>query len=140
MEKALFDQPIVLRYDVKPKYRLISRKFSGLCLPTKSQAGLYPFDKPIKSPYFRSFFFSILLARFRFKVIVFQYYDVIQLSIICSNQLRCEESSFPLSLKLSNVVILLVISGFDKLKIIETIKWYIFTILQNIVTFSCELY
>ena len=29
MEKALFDWPIVLRYDVKPKYRLISRKFSG---------------------------------------------------------------------------------------------------------------
>ena len=28
MEKALFDWPIVLQYDVKPKYRLISRKFS----------------------------------------------------------------------------------------------------------------
>ena len=30
MEKALFDWPIVLQYDVKAKYRLISRKFSGV--------------------------------------------------------------------------------------------------------------
>ena len=30
MEKALFDRPIVLQYDVKAKYRLISRKFSGM--------------------------------------------------------------------------------------------------------------
>ena len=30
MEKALFDWPIVLQYDVKAKYRLISRKFSGI--------------------------------------------------------------------------------------------------------------
>ena len=29
MEKALFDWPIVLQYDVEAKYRLISRKFSG---------------------------------------------------------------------------------------------------------------
>ena len=29
MEKALFDWPTVLQYDVKVKYRLISRKFSG---------------------------------------------------------------------------------------------------------------
>ena len=28
MEKALFEWPIVLQYDVKAKYRLISRKFS----------------------------------------------------------------------------------------------------------------
>ena len=28
MEKALFDWPFVLQYDVKAKYRLISRKFS----------------------------------------------------------------------------------------------------------------
>ena len=27
MEKSLFDWPIVLQYDVKAKYRLISRKF-----------------------------------------------------------------------------------------------------------------
>ena len=30
MEKSLFDWPIVLQYDVKAKYRLISRKFSEL--------------------------------------------------------------------------------------------------------------
>ena len=29
MEKALFDWPIVLQYEVKAKYRLISRKFFG---------------------------------------------------------------------------------------------------------------
>ena len=29
MEKALFDWPIVLEYDVKAKYWLISRKFSS---------------------------------------------------------------------------------------------------------------
>ena len=30
MEKALFDWPIELQYDVKGKYRLTSRKFSGM--------------------------------------------------------------------------------------------------------------
>ena len=30
MEKGLFDWPIVLQHDVKAKYLLISRKFSGL--------------------------------------------------------------------------------------------------------------
>ena len=30
MVKALFDWPIVLQYDVKAKYRLISRKFLGM--------------------------------------------------------------------------------------------------------------
>ena len=30
MEKALFDWPIVLQYDVKAKNRLISTKFSGM--------------------------------------------------------------------------------------------------------------
>ena len=29
MEKALFDWPIVLQYDVKSRYRLISKKFFG---------------------------------------------------------------------------------------------------------------
>ena len=29
MEKALFDWPLVLQYDVKAKYRLISRRFFG---------------------------------------------------------------------------------------------------------------
>ena len=36
---------------------------------TKSYARLYPFDKPIKSLYFRSFVVSVLFARFHFKVI-----------------------------------------------------------------------
>ena len=30
MEKALFHWPNVLQYDIKVKYRLISRKFSGM--------------------------------------------------------------------------------------------------------------
>ena len=30
MERALFDWPIVLQDDVKAKYQLISRKFSGM--------------------------------------------------------------------------------------------------------------
>jgi len=30
MGKALFDWPMVLQHDVKAKYRLISRKFSGM--------------------------------------------------------------------------------------------------------------
>ena len=30
IEKALFDWPIVLKYDVKAKNRFISRKFSGM--------------------------------------------------------------------------------------------------------------
>ena len=30
MEKALFDWPVVLQYDVIARYRLISRKFSGM--------------------------------------------------------------------------------------------------------------
>ena len=76
MEKALFDWPIVLQYDVKAKYGLVSRKFSGMKffhpsvrLPTKSHPLLYVFDKPIKSLFFCSFVVSVLLARFYFKVI-----------------------------------------------------------------------
>ena len=75
MEKALFDWPIVLQYDVKAKYRLISRKFSGMKffqpsvrLTNESYARLYPFDKPIKSFYFRSLV-SVLFAHFHFKAI-----------------------------------------------------------------------
>ena len=37
--------------------------------PTKSHPRLYPFDKPIKSLYFRSFVLFVLFARFHFKVI-----------------------------------------------------------------------
>ena len=60
MEKALFDWPIVLQYDVKPKYQLISRKFSGVksfhptvrltnqkprtfCIRSTNQSNLFPF-------------------------------------------------------------------------------------------------
>ena len=118
MEKELFDWPIVLQYDVKAKYRLISRKLLAceqalLFGQTKRASGerasegprraprgfaarsrvlarlvslvqigelarrlesyrvythLYPFDKPIKSLYFRSFV-SVLFTRFHFKVI-----------------------------------------------------------------------
>ena len=55
MEKALFDWPIVLQYDVKAKYPLIfTRAFAE---PTKRHSRLYPFDKPIKSLYSRSLVF-----------------------------------------------------------------------------------
>ena len=67
IENAMFDWPIALQYDVKAKYRLISRKHEDFS-PERSlsHARLYPFDKPIKSFYsFRlfsiSFLFSIML-------------------------------------------------------------------------------
>ena len=60
MEKAFFDWPIMLQYDVKAKYRLISRKFSGIkffhpsihLANQKSHARLYPFNKPVILLYF----------------------------------------------------------------------------------------
>ena len=62
MGKALFDWSIMLQYDVKAKYWLISRKLLGMKffhpsirLTTKNHAHLYQFDKPIKSLYFCSF-------------------------------------------------------------------------------------
>ena len=75
MEKALFDWPIVLQYDVKAKYRLISRKFSGMKFfhpsvrLTNQKPRVYPFDQPVKWVYSRSFVVSALFARFHFKVI-----------------------------------------------------------------------
>ena len=73
MEKALFDWPIVLQYDVKAKYQLISRKFSGMtffhpsvCLTNQKKRA---FDKPIKLLHFRSFVVSLFSPRFHFKVI-----------------------------------------------------------------------
>ena len=77
MEKALFNWPIVLQYDVRAKDPLISRKFSGMkffyasvrLTNEKPGAFVCPFDKPIKSLYFRSFVVSVLFARFHFKVI-----------------------------------------------------------------------
>ena len=82
-EKVLFDWPIVLQYDVKAKYRLISKKFSGMkffhpsvCLTNqRDHASLSdPFDKPIKSHYFRSLVVSVLFARCHFKAIRKSFY------------------------------------------------------------------
>ena len=60
MEMALFDWPIVLQYDIKAKYRLISRKFSGMKFlhPSVRLTNQKPCDQPIKSLYFRSFVVS----------------------------------------------------------------------------------
>ena len=77
MEKALFNWPIVLQYDVKAKYRLISRKFfrhevfSAERLPNQPKATRICIrsKKPIKLLYFRSFVVSVLFERFYFKVI-----------------------------------------------------------------------
>ena len=77
MEKALLNWPIVSQYDIKAKYLLISRKFSGMKFfhpsirftSQKPPAFLpYLFDKPMKSLYFLSFVVSILFACFHFKV------------------------------------------------------------------------
>ena len=76
MEKALFDWPIVLQYDVKAKYWLVSRKFSGMKffqpsvrLTNQKPLAFVSVRKPIKSLYFRSFVVSVLFASFHFKVI-----------------------------------------------------------------------
>ena len=67
-----------LQYDVKTKYRLISRKFSctdvispecSLNQPKATRVSIYPFDKPMKWLYFRSFAVSVLFACFHLKVI-----------------------------------------------------------------------
>ena len=89
--RYLFYQPMdenikthwTLRFPVKAKYRLISKKFSGIkffhpcvCLTNqRDQARLSdPFDKPIKLHYFRSLVVSVLFARFHFKVIRKSFY------------------------------------------------------------------
>ena len=67
----------MLQYDVKAKDPLISRKFSGMkffhlsvrLTNEKPDAFVCPFDKPIKSLYFRSFVVSVLFARFHVKKI-----------------------------------------------------------------------
>ena len=68
MEKALFNWPVMLQYNVKAKYRLIPRKFSGkkFFQPKADHARLYPFGKSL---YFRSFVVSVLFPRFHFKLI-----------------------------------------------------------------------
>ena len=67
-----------LQYDVKTKYRLISRKFSctdvislecSLNQPKATRVCMYPFDKPMKWLYFRSFVVSVLFSCFHLKVI-----------------------------------------------------------------------
>ena len=46
--------------------------------PTESHARLYPFDKPIKSFYFRLFVVSVLFARFHSKVIRKSFYYLLR--------------------------------------------------------------
>ena len=67
-----------LQYDVKTQYRLISRKFwstdvispeRSLNQPKATRVCIYPFDKPMKWLYFRSFVVSVLFACFHLKVI-----------------------------------------------------------------------
>ena len=57
--------------------------------PTKSHARLFPFDKPIKSLYFRSFVVSVLFARFHFKVIQNSLYSVRKKHILAFQMFRC---------------------------------------------------
>ena len=67
-------------------WRFFTRAFAQ---PTKSHARLYPFDKPFKSLYFRSFVVSVLFARFHSRVIRKSLYSVVEwvlssvLSIFC---------------------------------------------------------
>ena len=78
MEKALFDWPIVLQYDVKAEYRLISRKFSGakffhpsvnsLNQPKATTGGIRSINQSNRTISVR-FVVSALFARFHFKVI-----------------------------------------------------------------------
>ena len=47
MEKAMVDSPIVLQYQVKKKYRLISRNFSGMKKTASApEASFYNFLNP----------------------------------------------------------------------------------------------
>ena len=71
MEKALFDWLIILQYDIKAKYRLISGKFFGheVFSPERSLDQLEAMRVCIKLLYFRSFAVSVLFPRFHFKVI-----------------------------------------------------------------------
>ena len=64
MEKALFDWPMVLRYDVKAKYRLISRKFSGMNFFTKATRVCIRSTNQSNRSISVLFFLSVLFARF----------------------------------------------------------------------------
>jgi len=80
MEKALFDWPIVLQYDAIAKYRLVSRKFSGMTFShpslrltnQKPRVCIRSTNQSCRSiPYFVVFVVvvSVSFARFHFKVI-----------------------------------------------------------------------
>ena len=73
MEKALFDWPIVLQYDVKAKYRLISRKFFGhevfsaeLNQPKATRVCIRSINKSNRFISVRFLFY--LFGRFHFKI------------------------------------------------------------------------
>ena len=72
MEKALFDWPIVLQYDVKAKYRLISRKFSGrkffspqrpLNQPKATRVCIRSITQSNRSIYVRAFCSPVFISR-----------------------------------------------------------------------------
>ena len=76
MERALFDWPIVLQYDVKAKYRLISRKFSGMKffqpsvrLTNQNPLAFVSVGQTNQIALFPFFVFSVLFERFHLKVI-----------------------------------------------------------------------
>ena len=76
MEKALFDWPIVLQYDVKAKYRLISRKFSGMKffqpsvrLTNQKPRAFVSVRQTNQIAVFPFFVVSVMFARFHFKAI-----------------------------------------------------------------------
>ena len=76
MEKALFDWPIVLQYDVKAKYRLISRKFSGMKffqpsvrLTNQKPRAFVSVRQTNQIDVFPFFVVSVMFARFHFKAI-----------------------------------------------------------------------
>ena len=59
------------------------RSTRAFAKPTKNRERLYPLDKPIKSFYFRSFFVSVRLARFHFKVLQKSLYNISELKELC---------------------------------------------------------
>ena len=82
MEKALFDWPIALQYDVQAKHRLISRKFSGMKFfsversfnqPKASRVCIRSINQSNRSFSVR-LSFSVLFASFHFKVIRKSFY------------------------------------------------------------------
>ena len=68
MKKALFDWPIVLQYDFKAVYQLISRKFSGMKFLHPSVRLTNQKSRTFVSALF-PFVVSVLFARFHFKII-----------------------------------------------------------------------